>query len=393
MFHNTANFGRPTARIPGITDQALTPGQQAVQAILAKAHELSLGLAQPESLLVQQTPLPRNDGYWQHFERGWVYWSPRTGAHMVTGAIFAKWASLGWEQGFLGFPTSDETTIPDQIGRFNHFEHGSIFQHQQAPPREVHGAIWEKWRELGAERSPLGFPTGDETGTPDRIARCSNFQNGTIYWTPQTGAHPVRRGTLLGTVWMDKLSVLGYPTSDETQTADNRGHYMNCLRGAVYIHGYRVPHAIDGDFFALWASLGREQSTLGYPSTDRERLPERTGTYQGFDHGYIIGDEGGVYTVMGEGIPDQVYGPAPGGSTGSGGSPTSSQPAASEAQVGVRRIDFEGVRSNSPPALPYEAGPPERIDFEGSQVVSPAPPPYEAGPPTRIDFEGTFGHS
>ncbi|GAB16036.1 hypothetical protein ARGLB_105_00010, partial [Arthrobacter globiformis NBRC 12137] len=33
-----------------------------------------------------------------------IYWSPKTGAHEVHGAIRAKWAALGWEKGPLGYP-------------------------------------------------------------------------------------------------------------------------------------------------------------------------------------------------------------------------------------------------------------------------------------------------
>ena len=34
--------------------------------------------------------------------------------------IFAKWASLRWEAGILGYPLTDELTTPDGVGRFNH---------------------------------------------------------------------------------------------------------------------------------------------------------------------------------------------------------------------------------------------------------------------------------
>jgi hypothetical protein len=42
----------------------------------------------------------------------------------VHGAIYAKWASLGWERSALGYPTSDEYAIPG--GRRNNFVHGTI---------------------------------------------------------------------------------------------------------------------------------------------------------------------------------------------------------------------------------------------------------------------------
>jgi len=39
----------------------------------------------------------------------------------VQGAIYADWASLGYERGPLGYPTSDEAGTPDGVGRFSAF--------------------------------------------------------------------------------------------------------------------------------------------------------------------------------------------------------------------------------------------------------------------------------
>src|SRR6266545_3143138 len=156
MFKPNPKVPKATPKIPRVSPPQ-TPGEQAVEAILAKAHELNLGLAQPESLLIQQTPPPRNEGYWQHFERGWVYWSPKTGAHMVTQYIFSKWGEYQWEQGFLGFPKSDETITMDRHGRYNHFEGGSIYYTPRGGIFEVHGAIRDKWVEFGSEKGFLGY--------------------------------------------------------------------------------------------------------------------------------------------------------------------------------------------------------------------------------------------
>jgi uncharacterized protein with LGFP repeats len=174
------NAAIPSAKIPSAADQ-----------ILAKAKELNLGNPHSDSPQPRQTPAPRNDGYWQRFERGWIYWTSKAGAHLVNGAIFSKWGGLGWEQGFLGFPTTDETSTPDGIGRYNHFENGSIYWTPSTGAYEIHGAIRERWAQLGWERSPLGYPITDETPTRDNAGRYNNFQHGSIQWTPQGGAHEV----------------------------------------------------------------------------------------------------------------------------------------------------------------------------------------------------------
>jgi uncharacterized protein with LGFP repeats len=53
-----------------------------------------------------------------------VYWSPRTGAHEVHGLIRGRWAALGWEASYLGYPTSDEFAVAG--GRRVNFERGHI---------------------------------------------------------------------------------------------------------------------------------------------------------------------------------------------------------------------------------------------------------------------------
>ena len=55
-------------------------------------------------------------------------------------------------------------------------------------PGKVKGAIRDKWAELGWERSFLGYPTTDEWPTPDGVGRFNDFQGGSIRWHPDTGA-------------------------------------------------------------------------------------------------------------------------------------------------------------------------------------------------------------
>ncbi|MGV0625929.1 N-acetylmuramoyl-L-alanine amidase [Mycolicibacter minnesotensis] len=58
------------------------------------------------------------------FEHGAIYWSPETGAQPITGAIYQAWASLGYERGVLGLPTSAELPEPEWVGQ--NFQHGTL---------------------------------------------------------------------------------------------------------------------------------------------------------------------------------------------------------------------------------------------------------------------------
>jgi len=91
---------------------------------------------------------------------------------------------------------------------------------------EVHGAIRDKYLALGAEASILGYPRTDESGTPDGVGRFNHFQGGSIYWTPGTSAHEVHG--LIRELWSslgwETNPQLGYPISDELIPDPRVGH-------------------------------------------------------------------------------------------------------------------------------------------------------------------------
>jgi len=146
-----------------------------------------------------------------------LFYNPHVSDYTETiGQINQKYAELGFETGFLGFPTSDETATPNKLGRFNQFEHGSIYWSPGTGAHEVHGNIRDKWASLGWENGLLGFPTTDETATPTKLGRFNIFQGGSIYWSPSTGAHEIHGA--IRDLWARmgwENSDLGFPTSDE----------------------------------------------------------------------------------------------------------------------------------------------------------------------------------
>jgi uncharacterized protein with LGFP repeats len=93
---------------------------------------------------------------------------------------------LGWEGGICGYPTTDESAAGNG-GRFNHFSknNASIYWHASTGTWCVQGAIKNKWAELGWENGTLGYPTSDEYDVAG--GRRSNFQGGTLTWNASTG--------------------------------------------------------------------------------------------------------------------------------------------------------------------------------------------------------------
>ncbi|SDF27635.1 YD repeat-containing protein [Blastococcus aurantiacus] len=138
-----------------------------------------------------ELPTPNGRGRFNSFENGGIYWAPGPGAHNVLGAIYAKWGDHRWEAGFLGFPRTNELPTPDRIGRFNHFEGGSVYWSPRTGAHEVHGLIRDRWAALGWETSYLGYPTSDEFGIAG--GRRVNFERGYITFTTATGRVVDRR--------------------------------------------------------------------------------------------------------------------------------------------------------------------------------------------------------
>ena len=205
--------------------------------VIGAIRDKWLALGGPSSFLGQpltdELTTPDGVGRYNHFQGGSIYWTPNTGAHEVHGDIRNKWAALGWERSFLGYPLTDESPTPDGIGRFNHFQGGSIYWTPKTGAHEIHGDIRNKWASMGWERSFLGYPLTDESPTPDGIGRFNHFQSGSIYWKPNLGSHEVHgaiRDKWAAMGW--ERSFLGYPTSDET-AGPNNSRISNFEHGGI----------------------------------------------------------------------------------------------------------------------------------------------------------------
>ena len=117
------------------------------------------------------------------------YNSKRDEAFHIMGAMYGKWKALGGNW----IPNTDEIPTPDGIGRFNHFSEdtASIYWTAQTGACAIYGDIRKRWSELGWERGYLGYPTSDE-GDVDEGGRANSFQSGWIYWWPYMGAIDLR---------------------------------------------------------------------------------------------------------------------------------------------------------------------------------------------------------
>ncbi|WP_082000238.1 D-alanyl-D-alanine carboxypeptidase family protein [Arthrobacter sp. PAMC 25486] len=159
----------------------------------------------------------RQGGCYRSYRNGSIYWSTATGAHMTVGAIAGRWASLNWERGFLGYPTTDENCTLVNSGCVQKFQGGRIYWQPNTGANPIAGGIGFHWDQTAAERGPLGYPISGENCALVAGGCVQNFQGGYVYWQPSIGSHAVHGA--LGAKWVQmgyELSPLGYPVSDES---------------------------------------------------------------------------------------------------------------------------------------------------------------------------------
>lgn len=126
-----------------------------------------------------------NGGTSQQFEGGTIIWSASTGAHLSQGGIRNTWLDEGAETGRLGYPTTDEVHGLKQGGAYQNFQGGAILWHPQLGSFVSAGAIRNVWLAQGYENGPMGYPTSNEYwwGTVIR----QNYQGGYYTWTEKGG--------------------------------------------------------------------------------------------------------------------------------------------------------------------------------------------------------------
>ena len=190
-----------------------------------------LGLA-----VTQLVKDPGAPGYHVDYRGGSIYWSQDSDAHAIYGDIRTKWLTAGGPSRF-GYPTTDETSTSDNVCRFNNFSNGgAIYWTAKTGSHLIYGAIYKKWIAQGGEGGVMGYPITDEASTPDNVCRFNNFSNGgAIYWTATNGAYLV-----YGAIYKKWMSLngeqgyLGYPLTDESPAGSKGGRYNDFKGGSIY---------------------------------------------------------------------------------------------------------------------------------------------------------------
>ncbi|QGU08535.1 Diacylglycerol acyltransferase/mycolyltransferase Ag85C precursor [Corynebacterium occultum] len=213
------------------------------------------------------------EGKAQDFRAGTAYWSPETGAQPLFGRINARYSELGGPSSWLGFPTSGEQSTPDGRGKYVHFENGSIYWTAQTGAYAVPKDIFNHWGTQRYEAGDLRYPVGEAREINGGLIQ--EFENGYIVRTPEGENYFVRGLIAEKYQELDTVnSTLGYPITDEKVLVRGESAFQEFENGYLYWSASTGAHFIKrGAIFDAWGKKGWERGEFGFPTADQTSIP------------------------------------------------------------------------------------------------------------------------
>jgi N-acetyl-anhydromuramyl-L-alanine amidase AmpD len=147
----------------------------------------------------RESTTPDGKGKYVHYEGGSVYWHPRINggkfAYAIPKAVVAKWETLGWELGELGYPVDNHldlvpfkrsSGVEVRGGIVQKFEGGNIYV-SDLGAYVVKGLIKERFASLGYETKDVGWPVSDEItfGDANYGGAYQEYEGADIWWFNQ----------------------------------------------------------------------------------------------------------------------------------------------------------------------------------------------------------------
>jgi uncharacterized protein with LGFP repeats len=228
-------------------------------------------------------------GVAQNYQGG-VITSTSAETFVVNGAIFQKYDQMGRT---LGFATSPQVGIKDG-GSYQNFQYGAILWSPATGAHVSIGSTRGAWALTGYENGVLGYPTTDEIPVNGGVRQ--TYQGGAIYWTASLGAYSVTADYSSKFEATGGLDTLGFPRTNRVPGLKDGGSYQNFQKGALITSPATGIHLSIGATRNVWAATGFEGGKLGYPTTDNNVTADGS-TLQDYQGGRITIDKDGTPKV------------------------------------------------------------------------------------------------
>jgi uncharacterized protein with LGFP repeats len=227
------------------------------------------------------------DGFAQNFSGGKIFFTPATGAHLLSGAVLDKYQALGGPaDSDLGFPTIDAVpglVGPDsQVSTFSASDKPAIFWTPDTGAWVVRGAINAAWDKLGGSAGTIGVPTGDETYDGNVVSQ--KFTGGQIAYDSSaktfTTVPPELANNLAGVqvpsdvttainqAWRAAGGISGPLGARQgaQQKIGNDGAAQDYAGGKIFYSPATGAHAVTGAILAKYEAAGGPTGDLGLPT-------------------------------------------------------------------------------------------------------------------------------
>ncbi|SDK51966.1 LGFP repeat-containing protein [Cryobacterium psychrotolerans] len=258
-----------------------------------------IALKGPNGILGYPTTNPKTEpgsGASQAFQKGWLYYSPTTSIHLVSGPVGRSYATLDGPAGVLGFPIAAAKVEPGG-GASQNFQKGALYWSPTTSIHRLSGAIATAYSSLGGPAGVLGYPLAaqvvDSSGTSSQL-----FQKGTLYSSPTLGTKYVL--TALGGEYAKLGGAAGTygPPAENTTTYPDGGQGQRFQKGWLYLSTATGLDATIGKIGETYAKSGGPVGPLGYPVAPQKTEPN-DGFSQAFQKGtlYWSPTQGGYYLL------------------------------------------------------------------------------------------------
>lgn len=164
------------------------------------------------------------------------------------------------------------------------------------PPNEI---------DLMAKAAPwLGARlTVGEITPADGRGRIVHFENGSIYWTPTTGARPIPARLFEVFAGLNFEFTLGYPVAYHSVLPD--GDVQAFENGVLYRKNGQPGFWVHGAIGERWQRSGYETGIFGWPTSNEQTLPDGS-IVQHFENGQIVWSPDNTVALIPLDGPDEI---------------------------------------------------------------------------------------
>jgi uncharacterized protein with LGFP repeats len=239
----------------------------------------------PTADIAPATGLGGATGEMGRFSGGTVYWSKSSGAGVLSGAIRSAFEAAGGPAA-LGFPIADQGPVTG--GEAAALQDASIYSSPATGVHVVRGDVRSAWWARGGITGALGFPTTDTTsatGLDGVSGQTGRFSGGALYWSKSTGARVVTGAVLTAFDAAGGSAVLGFPIANQGPVTG--GEALALQDASIYSSAGAGAHMVRGEVRANWWSRGGITGPLGFPTSDTAAVTGlagargQTGTFTG----------------------------------------------------------------------------------------------------------------